>query len=124
MFTYFRSAVLAVLVAGALTSCSYISGDEPPVAPDTFSTLLVELHTWSARYEMTDSLPDGGRDSIFARYDVREDDFDRTLAYYARHPEEFDALYDGVIDSLNAVQGRLREGDFDADRSAGIDTLQ
>jgi hypothetical protein len=119
-----------MLAAGLLLGCSVISGEQPPVEKETFSRVLVELHAWTARQQLSDSLYRTGRDSIFAHYDVREADFQRTLDYYSRRPQEFETLYNGVIDTLSAISGRLQKREdpdaaaSDASTPSGLDSLR
>ena len=108
---------LAVGVAFVLVACGR---DGPPVERETFSRVLVELHLTRARSVVLDSIPPQLRDSVFARYGVEEQGFEETLSYYARRPEVLESIYDGVIDTLSALQGRLQRG---PDAKPGIDTL-
>lgn len=100
---------LALLFALGLAACSPFTPGDPPVADSTFRRVLVELHLTTARSEHQDTIPKGLPDSILRRYDVRREDFDATLRHYSRHPDAFESLYDGVIDTLNALQNRIRQ---------------
>jgi hypothetical protein len=101
--------LLCALVALApLPACSSFSSSSPPVPDSTFSRLLVEMHLLSARASRDGQLPAGVQDSILRRYEVRPEAFDATLRYYSRRPSQLDALYDGVVDSLNALEQRSR----------------
>lgn len=108
---------LAVGLAFVLLACGR---DGPPVERETFSRVLVELHLIRARSVVLDTIPPSLRDSVFARYGVEERGFEETLSYYARRPNELESIYDGVIDTLSALQGRLQRGD---NPPSGIDTL-
>jgi hypothetical protein len=66
------------------------------------------MHLTAARIQQANSLPPGGRDSLFSHYGVREAEFERTLAYYSRHPDRLKSMYEAVLDSLNALEERVR----------------
>jgi len=99
----------AVLGIGLLTACSDNSRSEKRLPDSTFTQVLTELQLAAVRQSQTNSPPQGLRDSILAHYDVSGSDFDATLRYYSRHPKAFEALYQSVIDTLQALQ--YSEGD-------------
>lgn len=101
--------LLCALVAlPPLSACSSFSSSSPPIPDSTFSRLLTEMHLLSARATRDGQLPPGVQDSILWRYGVQPEAFDATLRYYSRRPTQLDALYDGVIDTLNALEQRSR----------------
>lgn len=98
--------LMGLLGLGALGGCSGFSSDAQPIPDSTFTRILTELHLAEARDNLDEAAyPRALRDSIFARYGVQPADFDATLDYYSRRPEAFEALYQPVIDSLEALQG-------------------
>jgi hypothetical protein len=105
--------VLAPLVLCALVALPPLSGcssfsSSPPLPDTTFSRLLTEMHLVSARVSREAALPAGIQDSVLRRYDVDPEAFDAALRYYSRRPARLDALYDGVVDTLNALEQRSR----------------
>ncbi len=101
--------VLCALVALPLLSgCSSFSSSSPPLPDSTFSRLMTEMHLLSARASREPGLPAGIQDSVLQRYDVDPKAFDAALRYYSRRPARLDALYDGVVDTLNALEQRSR----------------
>jgi hypothetical protein len=54
-------------------------------------------------------MPPGVTDSVLAFHRVPREDFAATLRYYTRHPDAFASLYDGVVDTLSALQNRAFE---------------
>jgi hypothetical protein len=72
------------------------------------TVVLTEMHLAAERYNVTESVPPGIRDSIFAHFSVAPADYDATLQYYSRHPEAFETLYNAVVDSLNAARMSVR----------------
>ncbi|MFO8100365.1 MAG: DUF4296 domain-containing protein [Salinibacter sp.] len=100
------TATLALVAALWLSGCSVVSSDRPPLPDSTFAQMLVESHLMTARARQDRAFPAALPDSIITRYEAAPGDFDATLRYYSERPEEFAALYDGVIDTLNAIQRR------------------
>ena len=98
----------ALLGLPGLVGCSVVSPGSPPLPDSTFSRLLVEMHLLSMRAERKDGLPPSMRDSVFQHYGVEREDFRATLRYYSRRPVRLDALYDGVVDTLSAIEQRSR----------------
>lgn len=45
---------------------------------------------------------------IFEKYNVDTAVFNQSFTYYVQHPELLDKMYEAMIDSLNAREGRLR----------------
>ncbi len=99
--------LLSVLIgAAALSGCSGLFSDEPPLPDSTFTRVLVDLHLTTARGKRFSKTPTGIRDSLFLHHGIQREDFDATLQYYSTHPQKFESLYDAVIDTLNALQNR------------------
>lgn len=94
----------AVLGIGLLAACSGNSRSEKRLPDSTFTQVLTEFQLAAVRKSQTNSPPQGLRDSILAHYDVPGSDFDATLRYYSRRPKAFEALYQTVIDTLQALQ--------------------
>lgn len=87
-----------------LTGCTQFRSESPPLPDSTFTKVLTELHVTMARHELDAPVPRGLRDSVFAHYDVDPATFDSTLKYYGRRPVAFKALYQPIIDTLQALQ--------------------
>lgn len=103
----FLLSVLLLASAGS-TACSSFSPSDPPLPDTTMTKVLVELHLANARESHKGTLPPGLRDSVFARYGIQRSDFEAALHHYSRNPDAFDALYNTVLDTLNAIQTELR----------------
>jgi hypothetical protein len=116
-----RAALLLLLTTGLLLSCSNWTSDTSSLSKDEFRSLIVELHLWAKRAEVTDTIPTARRDSIFARYGTTEEAFDAMLQDYARRPGDLEDLYDQALDTLNALRGRLRDRN---ERGLNVDSLQ
>lgn len=112
------SSLLVLLVGGGIlggmvalvgmTGCSSLSSDSKPIPDSTFTRLLTEIHLTVARREAGVPYPKQLRDSVLARYGVDAAQFDAALEYYSRRPQDLKALYNPIIDSLNALQYQRR----------------
>lgn len=97
-------------MAGAITGlvllmgCSGFSAGDEPLPDSTFTRLLTELHMASIRQSQDVATPPHLRDSIFARYNVDPAEFEATLRHYTRRPDRLDAMYQTVIDTLQALR--------------------
>jgi hypothetical protein len=116
-----RAALLLLLTTGLLLSCSNWTSDASSLSKDEFRSLIVELHLWAKRAEVTDTIPTARRDSIFARYGTTEEAFEAMLQDYARRPGDLEDLYDQALDTLHALRGRLRDRN---ERGVNVDSLQ
>ena len=103
-----RGLIGIAIGLGLLAGCSGFSSGEEPLPDSTFTGVLTELHLAKSRYTADAPYPQSLRDSIFARYNVRAAEVDATLEYYSRRPKAFGALYQSVIDTLQALQSAGR----------------
>ena len=94
----------AVLSAGVIVGCSGDSRSEKRLPDSTFTQVLTELQLAAVRQSQAASSSTDLRDSIFAHHNVAASDFEATLRFYSRHPKAFEARYQTVIDSLQALQ--------------------
>lgn len=101
LITAFLTTVLGLTL---LSGCSSFSSDEKPLPDSTFARMLTELHLAKARISVEKPVPDGFRDSLFARHEVDSTAFNATLDYYSQRPDAFQRLYSGVIDTLQSLQ--------------------
>ncbi len=106
-----RWGVFGVAIGfGLLMGCSGFSTDDEPLPDSTFTRVLTELHMASSRQSGDTPTPPGLRDSIFARYNVEPSEFEATLRHYTRRPDRFEAMYQTVIDTLQALRYPNRSG--------------
>jgi hypothetical protein len=111
---YLPPLLLCTLLLASVgsTACSTFSPSEPPLPDTTMTKVLVELHLANARSNHVGTIPPGLKDSVFARYGIERSEFESTLRHYSRHPDAFDALYNTVIDTLNAIESDLRRPQY------------
>ncbi|WP_208425995.1 MULTISPECIES: DUF4296 domain-containing protein [Salinibacter] len=94
----------AAIGLGLMVGCSGFSAGDTPLPDTTFTRVLTELHMASSRQSRDVATPPGLRDSILARYDVEPSEFEATLRHYTRRPDRFEAMYQTVIDTLQALR--------------------
>ena len=99
------------LLGLGLSGCASQSTDAPPLPDSTFSRVLVEMHLLSAHASHSEGLPGGAPDSLLRHYDLTREDLEETLRYYSRRPARLNAIYDAVIDTLSALEQRIRYRD-------------
>lgn len=64
------------------------------------------MHISRGRAQLPGAYPLGFSARVLDRHHVTWTEFNATMRYYSRHPSAFETLYDGVIDTLNAVRQR------------------
>ncbi len=95
-----RSA-LGLVAAALLTASCGAPTDTVLTAQDSLiAEIFVELHLLQARTTLGYEGEQVSKDSVFARYDLTQKDFDMRMDYYAEHPEVYSALYNLVMDHL------------------------
>jgi hypothetical protein len=80
----------------------FFHADRARVADSTLVMVLVELHLAEARATVGPYNTLVPRDSILHQHGIDATSFRETMAYYAKRPEAFVALYDRVLDRLYA----------------------
>lgn len=78
--------------------------EEEPLPDRTFTRVLTDLHVAAMRRSVDIPTSPHLRDSIFAHHNVQADEFEATLRHYSRHPDQFETLYQTVIDTLQALR--------------------
>ncbi len=94
--------LLILALALGLSACSSLTTDAPPVADSTMAHVLTDLHLVKARAEASGLPPgDTSRAAVLRRHQLTPAGFEEALAYYAEHPEEFEVVYDNVLNQLS-----------------------
>lgn len=112
-------AVVMMLIS--VTGCSD-QRREPPLDDSTMVEVMIELHLALARAEVTNRMPAGIRDSIFAEYGIDSSAFAETISHFAAEPDEYGRLYGSVLDRLSMERTPLGPADSagEADMPASL----
>ncbi len=104
----------AVALCLSVAACSVLPSDNPPVPDSTMVHVLVDLHLRKARAQITDRQPelppaDTSRAAVLQHYGLTNERFQKAMDYYTHHPEAFSALYDDVLNRLDAERSGTSE---------------
>lgn len=112
-----------LLILWALSACSPLDLDPPPVADSTLVDVLVELHLAEARAASASSFPRALPDSILARYGVTRETVEDALAQRIEDPEGYAALMRQVEDGLMEEMGIRSDGRYEPDVGGPADSF-
>lgn len=92
------------------------SAEQPPVSKDTFLLILKDIKTVDALmstrlYEKDSFVADPGylRKSVFDKYGIDENTFNRAVGYYFADPEKISAFFKIISDTLLKEQRLLQK---------------
>ena len=102
---------LFVFFVFALLSCSHEEGERPDIKKDILVDVLVDIHLTDGYLSYTGSRIDRDRESIedaynfvFQKYNITPKQFDNTMKYYSRHIDEYEKVYNKVIEILTKYE--------------------
>lgn len=108
--------MLLMVVAGvlAVASCGRDRQREGVMSQDEMVHTLKSLYVAEEHVSRFGLRPDSARkffarmeDRIFEDMGVSREAFTRSFDYYVRHPDEWEAVYSALVDSLNLQEQRL-----------------
>lgn len=113
---HFWQVVVLVFV---LLSCSHEDGARPEIKKDKLVDVLVDIHltdgylTYSgSRIEHNRDRIEGAYSYVFRKHDITPKQFGNTMKYYGRHMDEYELLYNKVIEKLTLYETEnLRSSD-------------
>ena len=78
------------------------------IPKDSFTTILKEIHLAEAAFELSNSkgvesakkVLNKHYSEIYLSHNIDQDKFEKTLSYYAKHPEELEQIYSKVLKDL------------------------
>jgi hypothetical protein len=93
-----------------LLSCGNPKTEIPQdiLSENIFIDLLKDIHLAEAKFELhkTKGMENAKNElahnysTIYETHEITPDDFDKTLAYYAQHPEQLEKIYTSVLEQL------------------------
>ncbi|NJN41223.1 MAG: DUF4296 domain-containing protein [Flammeovirgaceae bacterium] len=107
--------LIAVFSLGLVMSGCKPSADHKPIMEEEkFVNLLVEIYIAEARLASYPIERDSAiklfipfEDQLLEKYAISDSLLKETYRYYIDHPDEFDKIYDIVVDSLNLRHQKL-----------------
>ncbi|MBR2194105.1 MAG: DUF4296 domain-containing protein [Salinivirgaceae bacterium] len=102
---------LFVVLAFALQSCSRDDGARPEINKDELVDVLFDIHIADGYLSYTGSRIDRNRDRIdgvyeyvLRKHNITPKQFSNTMKYYSRHADEYETLYNKVIEKLTKFE--------------------
>jgi hypothetical protein len=87
---------------------------KPSIEQKKMVDILVDIHLLEAQFQNEPVQNKSrvyntivGYENIFAKHGVTSQEFYDSFAYYRRHPEELDALYQDVIDRVTQMESEI-----------------
>lgn len=104
--------VLAVLVVFVVAqSCNRSEGSRPEIKKDRLTDVLVDIHLTDGYLSYSGARVDRDRERIIdsysyilKKYDITPRQFHNTMIYYSRHIEEYEQIYNKVIEKLTLYE--------------------
>ena len=102
--------IISLILCLILLSCGNQQKETPQniLSENTFINLLKDIHLAEAKYELhkTKGMENAKNElahnysTIYKTHEITGDDFDKTLDYYAQHPEQLEKIYTLVLEQL------------------------
>jgi hypothetical protein len=106
-----RNFLLVSLFAFAAISCSHEEGSRPEIKKDKLVDLLFDIHLTDGYLSYSGARLDRNRDRIegaygyvLRKYDITPKQFSNTMRYYSRHLEDYEQIYNKVIEKLTKYE--------------------
>jgi hypothetical protein len=99
-------SILSVLLLACTTPKTEIPTEI--LSETEFANMLKEVHLAEAAFELNKSKGvktakkalDISYSEIYLLHDIKKEDFENTLSYYANHPEELEQIYSKALNEL------------------------
>ena len=102
---------LFVVLAVALQSCSHEEGARPEISRDKLVDVLFDIHLTDGYLAYSGSRIDRDHDKIVDSYDyvlrkhnITLKQFRNTMKYYSQHVDDYEKLYNKVIEKLTKYE--------------------
>ena len=102
--------IISFILSLILLSCGNPKTEIPQdiLSENSFINLLKDNHLAEAKFELhkTKGMENAKNElahnysTIYETHEITPDDFDKTLAYYAQHPEQLEKIYTSVLEQL------------------------
>jgi hypothetical protein len=115
-FNYLLFFFVLLLFSSGCTNKKPIPSDMLP--EDTLVNIIVDMHLGDAilLQPNVQSLPyvinkQEYYFSILKKHSITKEIFEKNINFYANHPEEYDLIYEKVIEELSTIQGNILKPD-------------
>ena len=102
---------LIVVLALALQSCSHEDGARPEISRDKLVDVLFDIHLADgylaysgARIDRDREKIEGTYGYILRKHNITPHQFNNTMMYYSRHINEYEKLYNKVIEKVTRYE--------------------
>ena len=102
--------ILSFILCLILIGCGNQQKETPQdiLSENIFINLLKDIHLAEAKFELhkTKGMENAKNElahnysTIYKTHEITPDDFDKTLDYYAQHPEKLEKIYTRVLEQL------------------------
>ena len=102
--------IISFILSLILLSCGNPKTEIPQdiLSENSFINLLKDIHLAEAKFELhkINGMENAKNElahnysTIYETHEITPDDFDKTLAYYAQHPEQLEKIYTSVLEQL------------------------
>jgi len=106
-----KSCVLAVLAAVAMLSCTHEEGSRPEIKRDKLVDVLFDIHLVDGYLAYSGTRVDRDRNKIenaywyvLRKHNVTPRQFDNTMKYYSNHIDDYEKIYNKVIEKLTRYE--------------------
>jgi hypothetical protein len=106
-----RKVLLLLVFAVAMLSCSHEDGDRPEIKKDVLINVLFDIHLTDgylsysgARIDRDRERIEGAYDYVLRKYNITPKQFSNTMKYYSRHTDDYEKLYNKVIEKLTKYE--------------------
>ena len=112
---YFKIIVVSLfsLLAATLVGCKNEQRPSDVLSKQDLATLMVEVYLSEARLNTLPLVRDSSlklflprESAILAKRNISDSVLQKTYSYYLAHPDDFNEVYDIVIDSLTVIEKR------------------
>jgi hypothetical protein len=118
--------LIFVLLAIFLSSCFQDKAPENVISEEDMVEIIIDMHLTDGLFTITKVRKDlAQKDSlnyyneIFLKYGYTRQDFDTSVYYYSKNINEYDKIYQEVLNRLNEMETELRQetkGKFEKER--------
>lgn len=110
-----RSSTLLFLFVILIVSCDNKKQEEPNIlSRDQIVDILTDIQLIEAKLSFEKKSPPNLNEisekyyeSVFLKYDISKEEFEKSLNYYKQNIEELNNIYSEVITKLNKIQSQI-----------------